>query len=660
ETSSLDSVFTERMTSTVQNTETAIPCNEDTIVNELNDRNDEYSRRFYMTDGTYTAVVYPFEVNEYINDRFVPINHQLNQTEEGYTDGYVVFPYELSDGIEQKDAGVKWRVANGYNAFVQVSKTDESVLSPHSISRVVTYEGAFLCADLSYQYVGHQLKEYIVLKEYTGQESYDFLYDGTAEVLDDHSVQINDCILSVPYMTDGNGVFSDEVKISVRQSEEGSIVSVVPSSDWLSDEERVYPVIIDPTLESVQRASQSNNTSVYSSSPDSHAMYQYGAMYVGKEASSYEKLRGVYTFRLPELRESERVIQSTVNLTQLNYYGSGSVTVKAHQITSDLSLATLTWNRLKNRYDTVVLDAQVVNSSTKMKTVPFDITSAVQDWYMNGNNYGLAFTSDNESGDYKYATFFTARYPGLTNSQYPTVYIQYRNQEGISDSMTYETCGNETMGTVYVSHYNGNLVYEYHDLSMNGNYLPVTVTHYFSQSSRNTNSEFGKGFTINYRQRIEPCEIPGYEYVCVDSDGTKHYMALQENSTDTYEEEDGTLCIRMTQDGYVMEEDTLQIQFDVNGNLVRIHDTKNDRTQSIGYTGNLITSVTDGADRVVTLHYNNGLLDYIEDPALRRITYTYDTENRLIKITRPDNTEVHIAYTETGMINKITDIDGSS
>ena len=80
ETSSLDSVFTERMTSTVQNTETAIPCNEDAIVNELNDRNDEYSRRFYMTDGTYTAVVYPFEVNEYINDRFVPINHQLNQT----------------------------------------------------------------------------------------------------------------------------------------------------------------------------------------------------------------------------------------------------------------------------------------------------------------------------------------------------------------------------------------------------------------------------------------------------------------------------------------------------------------------------------------------------------------------------------------------------
>ncbi|MCF0110786.1 MAG: RHS repeat protein, partial [Erysipelotrichaceae bacterium] len=659
---------------------------ENDIVFEMEEENEEYTRKFLLNNGSVKAMSYDVPVMEADSDgKKVPIQNILFLDEENglYHNNRDTMFVSFSEGtcevtVREDETMVRWKPDNNKEIKPVLGKINNDFLATSSVSQTITYQNVFEDTDIEYVIQGNEVKESVIVKQPV-MNTFTFLYQTEGlkiQQTDERELQVFDTKgneiyrINVPYMIDSKGVLSDCLYFRTEKKDSGYRISVIADETWLLSPERSFPVIIDPTITSTQRATNSNNTSVNSAHPDSSAMYQYGAVYVGRESGSYEKLRGVFTVTLPTLTESDRVTEASIFLTQLNYYGSGSMTVKVHPITKNLSLSTLTWNKLKGNYESIVADAQVVNNSTKMKKVYFDITGLVQNWYLNGNNYGLVLTSDNENGDYKYSTFFTSRYPGLTVSQYPTSQVTYRNYDGLVEKLTYQNMGNDSMGTVHVGEYNGNMIYEYTDLSMDGNFLPVTIKHYFSHSKRNVSSEYGSGFYLNYSLHIMETENPAlstvYPYSMTDEDGTVMYFKSKQGEngevlTNIYhEEDDSSFELKVTETGYELQYDDCICKFDSQGRIIHQTNIPYNKESTIEYDSNgFIAKITDGAGRDILFHYENGLLAYIEDPAARRTRYQYDINNRLIKIIKQDGSEIQLTYDAKNRMTNIRNVDAS-
>ena len=361
---------------------------------------------------------------------------------------------------------------------------------------------------------------------------------------------------------------SGDITVALEEAEDAYTVTICPDSEWLTDPERVFPIVIDPTIAQFSRTKVLDTCSVYSQNPTQN-LYNYGNLLVGREASSYQKLRALIRFDLPEaITESDMVIDASLILLQRGYEPTNSpyhVFVDAYRTTANITPSSATWNQLDGHFDTSYgIDNRSTDPSTTGNTSTFDITALVKDWYQNGNNYGITLMSQNETGGYRYVKYYSAHFPGVSQSQLPIVVISFLNQDGLEDYLSYHTAGSDTMGTVSVGDFNGNLIYTYDDISLSGEYMPLSIQHVYNHTKREdadlagTSMHYGLGFRLNLSQRIETTSITGYPYKHIDADGTSHYFTLKSGTLgavgSVYEKEmETTTTLEKTPSGYTLD-----------------------------------------------------------------------------------------------------------
>ena len=71
--------------------------------------------------------------------------------------------------------------------------------------------------------------------------------------------------------------------------------------------------------------------------------------------------------------------------------------------------------------------------------------------------------------------------------------MEYASLAGLESYLTYDHQSAGLAGTGSVSLVNGNLIFAHADTAMNGNRLPVSVTHYYN-SCDSDKDEFGMGY----------------------------------------------------------------------------------------------------------------------------------------------------------------------
>lgn len=98
------------------------------------------------------------------------------------------------------------------------------------------------------------------------------------------------------------------------------------------------------------------------------------------------------------------------------------------------------------------------------------------------------------------------------------------------------------------------------------------------------------------------------------------------------------------------------------GSLTAIID-RNGNTTTLSYDGlNRLATVTDPGGRHLYFNYPNGssyLVSSITSDVSLTLTYTYDSQSRLIKVTRPDLTFVTFQYDANSMITAVKDSLGN-
>ena len=613
---------------------------EEDIAYELIERRDEHTRYFKLKNNGVVSCSYNYEIarrNE--NEEYELIDNTIKETEiyssTNKTEKMI---------MELESANISDIVLSNNNNNSQ----ENSILISKAVSQIVKYNNIYENTDYSYQLVGENTVNKIIMKNKECKNVYSFYFNGYEVEDNEDKIKLNKdektYYIEKIYAIDSNGNIKEAEVIT-----EGNNITVEIDEGWLKSEEREYPVEINATVVKYIYGNKAENTTVTSRRIDSNEMYGYGSICVGREASSYEICQGVIKFELPQIKENEEVVSAYLSMYQMGFQGEGNNKVIVSPISEEVNIRTLTYRKLQGKiskgYDYLLTDRY-----SKNERFNIDITTIVREWINNDNNYGLVFTSSN-TDSYKYTTFTSFSHPQYY-SQYPYIIINTEDKEGIKDYYSYETTETIRSGSVYTNISNGNLVYVKEDFSDSGNYLPANVSHIYNHYG-NENKGYGIKYDISCIGKVRKTGNNEYEYE--DGYSSKSYFYLNENN-EYVKEYDEKVKLKENENNIEIINNDIVYQFNKKTGLIeKITDKVNEKKQTYKYNEkNKIVEISDGAGRKSYFYYDeNEMLSKIVYDVNKEIKYYYNENNQLIKIEDNDGNEVNYNYDDNNLLTEI-------
>ena len=309
------------------------------------------------------------------------------------------------------------------------------------------------------------------------------------------------------------------------------------------------------------------------------------------------------------------------------------------------------------RYDSKITDCNIFTDEIG-KSVQFDITELVKDWYNKGNKYGVMLKDSDEAGAYVefLATDTSDDYMALR----PKVFVQYVNYTGIQDFWTYHSQDVRRAGQVYVNDYNGNLIFKHVIDTISGNRMPYTLELVYNTNDQDVDMGYGKGIRLNYHQQIQSKTIDGTQYYeWTDGTGTRHYFKYDSEKSkwlDELHQEIELIIGTAADEKYVIRNKSEdKLFFNSNGLLVKIKDA-NENALLITYENNCIKNISDGAGRALSIGFSGNKIMKITNPAGYEKPFSI-ANGYLTGIQDFDAKEILLEYTN-GLLSSVNNFDG--
>ena len=269
-----------------------------------------------------------------------------------------------------------------------------SVIKDNAILYNEVYEGA----DVQYTVLDSSIKEDIVLQQPTDRESYEYelqIPGYQAEVKDNQvyiypegkTIKDAKYLLEAPSMEDAAGEISFLITMELREEDGKTILTVKPDMDWLSAEDRQYPVRIDPTPVEIQKSSF-NMIGVEEGSPTSQIgdnNYPYVGFDDGiksgnlagfgtahQNCRTYIKVNSNFS----QIPKDSKIDSATFAVSQKTAYSGGASQFGLYRVDQSWNTS-ITW-----KTKPVNLTFQdVQNASTSRNSyINYDVKDLVNDW----------------------------------------------------------------------------------------------------------------------------------------------------------------------------------------------------------------------------------------------------------------------------------------
>ena len=698
-----------------------------TIVGEVETERDESVKHYRLSDGSFAATQYAEPVHYKAADgQWRDIDNTLTLDGGMYTAqaGEVIrqFPKDLSSGelfeiaygdyslsmsvVSPDDGAIpstggssisqpleptlesEASVANPEDVNVKGLEPDSMPL-PARLSSEISYKDAYKDTDIVYKNHGYNIKESIVVN--SPQSSYTYAFQMTAkglsaELTDEGSVELKNeegteiFTIPAPYMTDADGASSTEARYVLAETDDGYILGLIASPEWINASGRAFPVVIDPSVYLHYKSSDMKTTYLRQNMPDSKSP-SYAEILCGRNnTNSYGACKMVVQVEsLPSIPKNCVMINAQLAMLLAATTVEPDpfeITISAYSLKRTVSdLKSLTWNGVHGTsgigYDSTIIDHRKITDDDLQKYVSWDVTSAAKNWYSSTAKKGaLIFESLNQYTSHGFAKFIG--HDWYENSPY--FIVNYRNTVGLEDYYTYQTVSAARGGTVHIGDYSSQLTLENTIASYNTDAIStdVSLVYNTAYASRNFSGsgdgmnvpdlsymKIGLGWKLSVAQTLKEVSLSGTTYIVYnDADGTEHYFS---GSSGTYKDEDGLgLKIVKSSSRYTMT-DTDKYHtwtFSNYGLLTKIADSNNN-VVNINYSNSHISSITAKSNggttvTVATLTYDsNNYLKTIVDNLNRTTKFTY-SGGVLSKIKYADGTTVDYSY-DSGYLTRIYD-----
>lgn len=560
------------------------------LVRECVRERSRFSRVFETKNGEKAAVIYPVAVHFQKDGAWEAIDNTLmlskDQLAYENTQGRMrvriarvpKFPFTELASVEKDGFTISWgmkaqeamiRAASGTTKSaefqlnpIRSQTAEEKLLKLSRLSSAGYFKEILPGMDIRYRLESEIMKEEILLKNQeaaTAKLTFVMKHPGLMmQKLADGSFALcrvqaeaneipNEDIvffLDQPILFDENGAAS-RAEYQIQEGQGVSEITIVMDHEWLQDENRAYPITIDPTVRIEKKQTTIDDAFVRSKYPDSSYGYDFSELEVGRNRP-YEVCRTFLKFNtLPVLEKGAVITDARLNLYQYQFSADNGqgFRVSAHEVTGAWNQRTLTWNNQPS-FQPEALDYLTLENTNGM-AVPktFDVTKLIRGWYNNpSSNHGIALKAVNENV-YATATLVSSDMPvnqyGLTTDCYPIGIVYYRSTKGLEEYYSYYEQVFGRTGTGYVNRYNGNLVFLHEDEGTGGLLMPVSVSHVYNLSDCDTQSRFGKGFRLSLMQELKESGNSDFPYVLTDADGTNHYFYKDTSDSNKWKDEDG-------------------------------------------------------------------------------------------------------------------------
>ena len=599
-----------------------------TVLGELTDRRGEGEKHFRLNDGNFIAVDYGAAVHyttddgatwEDIDNTLVPSRDDSKRYAAENGSSSRGFASDLGDGrlFDVTDGDYSLRVGLGYertagelynaSATAEISYPDRKArgneelsiaeqVTPSRLRTDVLYRDVFDGVDLRYELYSYHVKETILLNR--PRDSYEFSFELELEglepvALEDGSIELRNeegtvvYLIPAPYMYDAAGAESDAVTYELEQTASGAwTLTVAADADWINDEERVFPVAIDPT---VYFAGNSSNDQIYSgyindNSPNTHpsdsSSYIRCGNYQNNGATAGHAIGLIYVNKLPSIPENCVVTTSMLKLFQTNYSNGNEgyynyPRLYTSQITdssfdsnaAESFINSLTWNNLTNKVyygggTSPETRTTVDYTKCKISTLGvhyFEITETTRQWYEDSDDISRLLVLDDGQRNMSINT--RATFSGYGNGNFghqPQLVVLYRNTIGVEGYYDYHTQNIGRAGTASVNNFTMGLSLLVPVYSAPSQALPFGITLTYNSPLSNadftssssvhtrdyTTSATGYGWKTSVQQTVTRVLLTGSDgtnrswLIYTDADGTEHYFQ-RKNQTMDYEDEDG-------------------------------------------------------------------------------------------------------------------------
>lgn len=445
-------------------------------------------------------------------------------------------------------------------------------------------------------------------------------------------------VLPAAFMRDAEGNIGT---VETDLVEENGKIQVVLDCDEDFLQNAVYPVVVDPLIQTEEHSSAMEDNFVTSSAPNTVQSYSQARLRICKN-TSYGECRSFLKFTdLPFFLPSNMVTKAYLRMSLYTNQGTRAVPVYVKEVLEDWSSQTITWNNQPSLGEHDVDVAIVPANAGAGSTFAFDISNLVRKWY-GGSNYGVAFERKIT------ATPNTVEF-GSSDSVYhkPVIMINYVSFAGLQNHLAYDSFDCGRAGTGYVNLYNGDVVIARPLTQCGGNRMPVSITAYYGAQLFGVTARVGSHWRLSCDQCMTKSYINDELYfIWSKGDGSQHYFRKPNSSAAYYEDLSG-LSLKLTDNGTYTEIE------DKGGTVMRFESPQD----ALDDTGRLL-SITDSCGNTNTFQYGDWRLERITDGAGRVTQFTY-SGNMLTGILAPGETApVTLEYYNNMRLNGIVDADG--
>ena len=537
---------------------------------------------------------------------------------------------------------------------------DMQLRFPPQLTSEAEYTDDDLGVSLRYVLSGKDISEYVTLARYPGEGFYYvsvISWKGDIEEEEDGTYLFIDSQgemafrLGLPYMEDAWGEVSDSIRTTLEPAGEDKwLYTVMPDEDWMKT--AAYPVTIDPDFSANFRSNVTdtyidpNAVNTKHGTNTTLSCFVSGTMILLKIADE----------AFPTLSSGDAVTYAALHMAKSNTDSSHlNACVGGHAVTSSWDNDTTYTNR--PTYEGAVLTAGV--SSKRYTYTAFDITNLVRDWYAGTReNHGILLKCASSA-----STAFYSSESSTVNYK-PYFSIVYRNSTGLENTWTYYSQNAGRAGTGSVNLFSGNLTWIHADAGITNGAMGVSINHVYNANDKDTDIGYGNGWRLNYAQELVKEEISTTTgdttyYRLTDGDGTRHWYKHDTGSKYVNElNKDTTLTIHDDHTAMLKDKGDATMTFaldgsDAWGRLTEIADAAGNKILIV-YTSN--TTDTDGnltetAVRDLRVASVQEALNGQTEG--QSVSFSYNTENRLSKITPPDGLETEYTYTD-GNLSSIT------
>ena len=435
---------------------------------EIVELRTENSKHFDMGDGTYQAVTYSYPVHRKdASGKWQEIDNTLSAQKASTSTMYATDDLRVKFASEfSSSASLVTLNENGYiidmsfvspskgvvsaatvdnshtgNKLLAADRVSENIDDPsnYNSTSTIKYKNVRTNVDLEYVLYSNDVKENIIVNGKCADYTYTFrikLNNLAAELDDSGIVYFRDLLTSdvkylipLPYMYDADGNVSYDVGYQLKEIDTNTYnLIIIANAAWINSTERVFPVVIDPTISSTTGLTYDTYVNATdSTTKDTNYGYE-PTMWI----SNLYRTTFVKSTSMPSLPSGATITDARLKIAYYYYSGvTGGMYITAHQVNKNW-WETYSWNDMSNNgqdtslgvSSTALSTTYLGSSSSYPQWASINVTNAAKSWYNGGTsasngNYGVALKY--KSGNYSvifhsydakngYTPYFTVTY----------------------------------------------------------------------------------------------------------------------------------------------------------------------------------------------------------------------------------------------------------